>query len=610
MILDQNQPLGERQFSQKKAMIPFIKRLLKYCLVYKKWLWIMIFAILLSSTTEAMLPTLWKLLIDRSVELVSHNGISDKIASVLPTGLLLKFTIIYVIVIFLHILAERILIFYTGRMRHYVIRDMRGQMFSKMQELSYSYYDKTSAGWLIARMTNDSERLSELMSWGFTSFVWANAMILSCLTAMFLCNFRLTLIVVFILPVLLYLSIKMRILVLKHARDARRKNSELTGYFAENLDAMEVVKSYSIEDHRLQGFKTINQGLKSSSFKTSLYSSLYMPTVVIIGSIATGATLFQGGIMTYGLGIISVGTYAAFFVYVRNIFMPIFDISRTYALAQNSLTAGERIFSLIDEPIKIKNSPQAVKNFKIVGEICFSEVFFGYNDQQKVLTNFNLFIQPGQSVALVGPSGEGKTTIVNLLCRFYEPDSGSILIDDIDYKDLNIHQYLSQVGIISQIPHIFSGTIRDNINFSKPGATHEEICNSLSMVGAENLITRLDHLVGTEGDGLSNGEKQMISFARAILKKPRILIMDEATSSIDAITEQKLRNSIKNILKGRTAIVIAHRLSTIRGCDRILFIQNGNISEQGSHDELMALRGSYFKFYKSYSQDLLTFSLS
>ncbi len=608
--MDQGETISEKEFSHKKAMLPFIRRLLTYCIKYKKLLLIMILAILLSSITEAFLPILWKLLIDKTIQAISKSGLNNQIASLLPSGLLLKFACFYSVTIILHVFAERILIYHTGIIRHYVIRDMRSQMFKKMQELSYSYYDRTSTGWLIARLTNDSERLSELMSWGFTSLIWAIVMIIACLTAMFICNLYLTIVVIIILPVVLYVSIKLRIMVLKHAREARKRNSELTGYFSENLDALEVVKSYSMEDNRLKGFSTINNFLKKSSFKSTLFSSFFMPTVVIIGSVAAGITIFKGGIMTYSIGSISVGTYAAFFIYVRSVFMPIFDISRTYALAQSSLTAGERIFSLIDEPIKIANSPNAIQNYNVVGEICFSEVFFGYLPQQNVLTNFNLYIPAGQSVALVGPSGEGKTTIINLLCRFYEPDSGSIFIDDMDYRNIDLNNYLNQIGIISQVPHIFSGTIRDNIRFSNPDAPFDEICNALAIVGADNLISRLDHLVGNEGDELSNGEKQMIAFARAILKKPRILIMDEATSSIDAITEQKLRNSIKTILKGRTSIVIAHRLSTIRGCDRILFIQNGIVAEQGNHDELMSLHGNYYRFYKSYSRDLLTFSLS
>ena len=585
-------------------LLPFLKRLTKYFLQYKTWFWTLMAAIVVNSVSEAMLPLVWKSLIDSAISNADKKDLIHTFVSHISFSFILVFIGYYAVLILLNVGSEKIMTFQTGRLCHYVMRDLRSQMFEKMQRLSYSYYDKTSAGWLVARLTYDSERLSELMTWGFINFFGAIVMIVASLVAMFLCNVRLTLIVVFILPILLYVSVKLRVMVLKYARESRRLNSELTGFFTENLNAIEVVKSYAIEDYRFDGFKDINSRLKDASLKTSMYSALFAPIVVLMGSVVAGCILYMGGNMTFAGSVITIGTFGAFFAYVRSIFMPIFDIARTYSMALNSLSAGERIFSLIDEPVVIKDAANAISNHVLSGDIRYDKVCFGYVPHQKVLVDFDLHIKPGESIALVGPSGEGKTTLVNLLCRFYEVGSGGILVDGINIKNISSHSYLQQVGIIPQVAHVFSGTIRDNICFSVPNATDQEIEHTLELIGAKDLIERLYTEVGTEGEGLSNGEKQMISFARAIIKRPQILIMDEATSSMDAITEQKVRQSIQSIIHGRTAIVIAHRLSTIRECNRILFIKHGKIAEQGTHFELMSLKGNYYRFYSSYSRDI------
>lgn len=595
---------NEKIYSESKALFPFIKRLFGYFLKYRKWLWILVVTIVINGATEALLPLVWKYLIDSTITPVKVKGIIESIHFSIPLEVFIKFIVIYMILLIANAISERFMQLETGRLRHYVIRDLRSQMFSKMQNLSYQYYDKSSAGWLVARLTYDTERLSEVMSWVLINFVGAIVMIASCLISMFILNIPLTFIVLLSIPIVLITSIKLKVLVLKYARDSRRINSELTGYFTENLNAIEVVKSNAIEDYRNKGFFDINSRLKNASLKTSVYSSFFNPILVLLGSIVAGVVMYVGGKMAFvGVGIISIGTFGAFFAYVRSIFMPIFDISRAYSSVISSLSAGERIFSLIDEPVSIKNIPNAITNFHLTGDIRFENVNFGYLPKQKVLSAFNLHIKAGESVALVGPSGEGKTTIINLICRFYEPNAGTISANNLDIKTISTSEYLHQIGIIPQVPHVFTGTVKSNICFARPDATDDEAIDTLNLVGAEDLISRLHDEVGNEGESLSNGEKQMISFARAIIKKPRIMIMDEATSSMDAITELRIKQCIKNIIQGRTAIIIAHRLSTIRECDRILFIKNGNIAEQGNHDELMKLHCNYYNYYKSYSRD-------
>ncbi|NJK96418.1 MAG: ABC transporter ATP-binding protein [Bacteroidales bacterium] len=566
------------------------------------WLYSLLAATIVNGATEALLPLVWKYLIDAVIVPQKVEGLVHALHFSIPFAMIINFVAVYALLLISNAISERYMILLSGKLRHYVIRDLRSQMFAKMQLLPYQYYDKTSAGWLVARLTYDTERLSEVMSWGLINFSGAIVMIAACLISMFMLNVPLTLIVMVSIPMVLIVSLKLRTIVLKFARESRRLNSELTGYFTENLNAIELVKANAIEEFRNSGFYDINNRLKKASLKTSVYSSFFNPVMVLLGSFVAAIIMFTGGKMAFVAGTISIGTFGAFFAYVRNIFMPVFDISRTYASAISSLSAGERIFSLIDEPVTIKDCLNATTDFSLTGDIRFDGVNFGYLPNQKVLRDFNLHIRPGESVALVGPSGEGKTTIISLICRFYEPVSGAILANDIDIKALSISAYLRQIGVIPQVPHIFSGTVKSNITFSCPDATDKDIFETLELIGAEYLISRLNDQIGNEGDSLSNGEKQMISFARVIIKKPRILIMDEATSSMDAITELRIKECINRIIKGRTAIIIAHRLSTIRGCDRILFIKDGNIAEQGNHEYLMEAKGHYHSYYKSYSR--------
>ncbi len=593
---------NEKVYSESKSIWPFITRLFGYFLKYRRWLWILLVMIVLNGATEALLPLVWKYLIDATITPIKAQGIIESIHFNIPLEVFVKFISVYLVLLITNALSERFMQLETGRLRHFVIRDLRSQMFSKMQSLSYQYYDKSSAGWMVARLTYDTERLSEVMSWVLINFVGAIVMITACLISMFILNVPLTLIVLLSIPVVLFVSVKLKVVVLKYARDSRRINSELTGYFTENLNAIEVVKSNAIEDYRNNGFFDINSRLKTASLKTSIYSSFFNPILVLLGSLVAGIVMYVGGKMAFiGVGIITIGTFGAFFAYVRSIFMPIFDISRAYSSVISSMSAGERIFSLIDEPVTIKDNSDAITDFSLSGDIQFKNVNFGYLPGQKVLIDFNLHIKAGESVALVGPSGEGKTTIVNLICRFYEPVSGEIAANSLDIKTLSISAYLQQIGIIPQVPHVFTGTVKSNICFARPDASDQEAIETLRLIGAEDLVNRLHDEVGNEGESLSNGEKQMISFARAIIKHPRIMIMDEATSSMDAITELRIKQCIKKIIQGRTAIIIAHRLSTIRECDRILFIKNGNIAEQGNHEELMLLKGNYYSYYKSYS---------
>ena len=345
-------------------------------------------------------------------------------------------------------------------------------------------------------------------------------------------------------------------------------------------------------------FNELSKKMQKSSYKAAYYTAMYFPVVVLIGGLASAAVVFYGGKMAIHLPpLITIGVLAAAFDYTLKIFFPIIDISMFYAKAQNSLSAGERIFSLLDEKITIKNAENATDFLPIKGQIEFKNIDFYYNETTRVLKNFNLKIEAGQSIALVGATGEGKTTIANLIPRFYEPTKGQLLIDNEDYTTKTLQSLRSQVGVVLQTPHLFSGTIEDNIQFGKLNANQTEIKAALSLLGATEFIDKLQTEVGENGENLSMGERQLIAFARAIIANPSIFIMDEATANIDTITEMKIQKGINEMLKTRTAIIIAHRLSTIKNCDRILVIQQGQIIEDGTHDTLIKKGGKYFDFY-------------
>jgi ATP-binding cassette subfamily B protein len=387
-------------------------------------------------------------------------------------------------------------------------------------------------------------------------------------------------------------------LILKYSREARKYNSEMTARFNEHINGVEVNKSLVQEERVSENFKDLSEKMKVSSYKAAYYQAIFMPLIIFGGSIAAAFVIYYGGSMAITIpAAITVGTLAAFFGYATMIFEPILDISRFYSQAQNSISAGERIFSLIDTKAQIINKPGAGKYGRIDGDIEFENVSFHYDEGKQVLSNLNLKINEGSSIALVGETGGGKSTIINLICRFYEPTGGVIKIDGVDYKEKTMESLRSQLGVVLQTPHLFSGTVKENIKYGREDATDMEIINALRVVGAEDFIPRLDEEVGEGGEHLSMGEKQLISFARAVLSDPRIFIMDEATSSVDTLTEAKIQRGIEGIMEGRTSLVIAHRLSTIKHCDRILVINKGRIVEDGSHYELMRKQGVYYRLY-------------
>lgn len=593
--------LKEVRFEKKESIFPFLFRMLKYSMRYRKNLYLFIFFVMLVAGIEALFPIVWMKFLDQ----VIVPGVESKSGgNPFDNSGLLKFFGIYMLLAlclsaFVHLFIKN-----CGKIQENVMFDIRQDIFRKFQELSFSYYDKSAVGWLMTRITSDTIKVTELISWNFIEVVWGIFMILFCLTAMFIYNWKLAIIVAVTIPVLVLVSTKIRELILKYSRESRMYNSIITAAYNEHINGVEVNKSLVQEERASREFEKISDQMKVASYKSAYYNAMFLPLVIFIGSIAAALIIYYGGFMvlTPESGV-TVGILAAFFGYATLIYEPITDLSRFYSQAQACMSAGERIFTLLDTKPEILDRKDSKKFERINGEIEFENVTFYYEKDKPVLEGIDLKIKAGQSVALVGETGGGKSTFINLICRFYEPKGGKIKIDGIDYMDMTVESLRSQLGVVLQTPHLFSGTIRENIQYGRELASEAEIIEALRLAGGEEFADKLDEDVGEAGENLSLGEKQLISFARAILANPRIFIMDEATSSVDTLTEAKIQNGIHGIMEGRTSLIIAHRLSTIKNCDRILVVKKGKIVEDGTHRELMKKKGYYYQLYTKQLRD-------
>ncbi len=493
-------------------------------------------------------------------------------------------------------------VFLAGVLGERVRYDLRQKMFNHLQALSLSYFSRTPVGWIMSRVTSDTERVADLVTWGMLDVSWAIMNILTAMGFMLYINWRLALIVLAILPLLLYIAYEFRKRILSEFRNVRKFNSKITGAFNENISGVRVVKALGREDANLEEFSLLTRDMYKAGYRAAWLSALFLPSVQIVSAVALGSIVWYGGYQAE-FGGMTIGGIQAFISYITFMMWPIQDLARVFAEMQHAIASAERIFSLVDAIPDIKDRPDAFDPGTIRGDIEFENVTFYYDDGDKkpVLENFSLKVKRGETVALVGETGGGKTTIVNLICRFYEPKRGKIKIGGQDYTSYSLHAIQSRIGMVLQTPHLFSGSIRDNIRYGRLSATEKEVEEAARLAGAHEFIVKFakgyDEDVGEGGNLLSVGQKQLVSLARAVLAEPEIFIMDEATSSVDTLTEALIQKGMETIMKGRTSFVIAHRLSTIKRADRIIVIEGGRIAEMGTHSELLRKRGKYFHLY-------------
>ncbi len=518
---------------------------------------------------------------------------------------LLEIMRIYGALIFVQAAGVFGFIYLTGVLGERVRYDLRKRMFDHLQTLSFSYFDRTPVGWIMARVTSDSDRIAELVTWGLLDLTWGIMNIATALVFMLVINWRLALLVLLIIPVLIVVAVQFKKRILVEFRQVRKINSKITGAYNENINGVRVVKALGREERNLEEFGELTGEMYRASYRAAWLSALFLPVVQIISAVAVGLIVWYGGLQALpgaamALGM-TVGGIQAFVSYVTFMLWPIQEMARVYAEMQHSIASAERVFSLIDAVPEVSDRPGAVDPGTVWGDIEFDGVDFWYEADNPVLKGFDLTVRRGETIALVGPTGGGKSTIVNLVCRFYEPQRGVIRIGGRDYRDLSLQAIQSRIGVVLQTPHLFSGSVRENIRYGRLAATDEEVEAAARLAGADEFIRTLekgyDEPVGEGGNLLSVGQKQLISLARAILAQPEIFIMDEATSSVDTLTEDLIQRGMGTLMRDCTSFIIAHRLSTIKRADRILVIEKGRIVEMGSHAELLRRRGHYYRLY-------------
>ncbi|WP_312906772.1 ABC transporter ATP-binding protein [Tissierella praeacuta] len=585
--------------NQDKIEISTWKNFFKYLKPYRNQFFILSIMMIFLGILDSIFPLMTKYAIDNFIEKNTLVGIE-------------KFGIVYFSAVIMLALTVYLFISLAGKLETKMAYDIRKIGFEKLQLLPLSYYDNKAIGWLMARMTSDISRLSETISWSLVDLAWGFSMMLFITIAMIKLNFKLALITLSVIPILAFVSFYFQNRILKAQRDVRKINSKITAAYNEDIQGAKTTKTLVREDINLQEFSEITKSMKDKSIRATIISSVYLPIILTLASVGTALALNYGGKGVL-LGTISYGTLVAFISYTAQFYEPVRQIAVIFAELLAAQASAERVFSLLNEIPEIVDSKEVVAKYgdllnpkkelwpEIKGAVEFKNVSFSYKDGETILDNFNLKVNPGETIALVGETGSGKSTIVNLFCRFYEPTDGEILIDSINYKNMPQNWIHENLGYVLQSPHLFSGTIKENIRYGNLEATDEEIIAASKLVDAHNFIMDTekgyDTEVGEGGGLLSTGQKQLISFARAVVRNPKLFVLDEATSSIDTETEKVIQDAIHKVLDGRTSFVIAHRLSTIRNANRILVIKDGKIEESGNHKELIKKKGYYYNLY-------------
>jgi ATP-binding cassette subfamily B multidrug efflux pump len=576
---------------ETKRTIPdrlLIKRLLAYIVRYKLNFAVVITLLLVSAGLGLAGPYILAITIDNYIAKADISSLYW-ISAVYVAIYILSWIVSYI---------QTYLRFWLGQK---LVFDLRRDMFGNLQQLSMSFYDKRHVGRIMSRVTNDVETLNEFLTSGVEAAIGDVFILIGIVAVMFILNTWLALVSLAVIPILLAGAILLGGRVREAYRITRKKISGVTANLAESISGMRVVQSFSREMANAQQFDRVNVENLQANIQAAKISALFFPLVDVLGSLGTCLVLWFGGAGVIESSI-SLGVLVAFMAYVTRFFMPIREISMLYNNVQSALAATERITEVVDAKPEVKEAEDAEQLPRIKGEIQFNHVSFGYEPNTYVLRDIDLEIHENERVALVGPTGAGKTSLANLAARFYDPQEGTITVDGYDLREVTLNSLRSQMGVVLQDPFLFTGSIKENIAYGKPDAPEQEIIEAAKAVGAHDFIMNFaqgyDTNVGERGIRLSMGQRQLISVARALLADPRILILDEATSSVDPYTELLLQNALKKLLEKRTTLIIAHRLSTVRSADKIVVIDSGRIVDTGTHRELMSRKGLYKKLYE------------
>ena len=589
----------EKEYAQSfdwrvwRGLMPFLRP-------YRKTIALVVVFNLLCALIDILLPLFQRYAIDHFIEKGTTEG-------------MFGFGAAYFAAILLQALF--VILFTRGSMRieMYFGRDLKRACFVHLQALSFSYYNVTPVGYIHSRVMSDTNRIATMTAWNLFDMLWSLAYVLGVFVAMLLLNVQLAMLIILVVPAIAALTWYFQNRILHWNRKVRKLNSKITGAFNEGITGAKTSKTLVIEEQNHRQFRELTEEMRASSVRAARLSAVYIPLVLFVSSAATAVVLARGGFLV-GRDLLLLGTLSAFTSYAVGIFEPIQQFARNLADFISMQASMERVTGLLHEVPQVVDAPQVVEKYgdtfhpkrenweTIRGEITFEDVSFRYPDgDEDVLSHFSLHIPAGATVAIVGETGAGKSTLVNLACRFFEPTEGRILIDGVDYRERSQLWLHSSIGYVLQSPHLFSGTVMENIRYGRLEASEQEVRRAAEAVSADTVVNKLeqgyDTPVGEGGDRLSTGEKQLISFARAVLADPRIFVLDEATSSIDTETEQLIQNAIARLLEGRTSFLIAHRLSTIRHADVILVVKDGRIVEQGRHEELLRRQGYYHTLY-------------
>lgn len=590
-----------------------IPKLLPFVKPYKKIMISMIIMGALSSLIDSIYP------------LFNQYALNHFIA-LKTTDTIVPFIIAYIVILIVFVILNFVSTTWAGKNEMSVNRDLRNASFNHLQELSFSYFNQNNVGYVHARVMSDTGRIGQLVSWDMMDMVWQGSYLLFVLINMALINIHLAMYIMLIIPFAVILIIFFQKKLVALNRKIREINSKITSNFNEGITGAKSIKTLVVENKINHDFDVDSDDMEKTSVLAGRYSALFSSLVTMLSSITLAIILWKGGMINQE-GIIMIGTLSVFMTYALNMLEPIQSIvggiARLIAIQVNI----ERFTTLLETQSDVADLVEVVEKYgdtfhpkkenweTLYGDVEFKDVSFKYPDgNEMVLEHFDLKVPQGTNVAIVGETGAGKSTLVNLVCRFFEPTYGQVLIDGKDARDRSQLWLHSNIGYVLQTPHLFSGTVRDNLRYGKPDATDEEIWKALKLVNAEFVIDKmdkgLDSEVGEGGDMLSTGEKQLISFARAILADPKILVLDEATASIDTLTEKAIQDAIFTVIKGRTSFVIAHRLSTIVDADVILVVKDGKIIERGKHAELMQAHGYYYDLYTCQYEEMVTNTVS